>query len=132
GAADAHRVADPDWQVADLREEAGGTQFTVRHADGRAIPVRLRLPGRFNVANAALAVVMAVEAGHDAADVARALAAGFDVVVPGRMEVIAQRPRCVVDFAHNPDALDLALQALRPTTRGRLVLVVGATGDRDR
>jgi UDP-N-acetylmuramoyl-L-alanyl-D-glutamate--2,6-diaminopimelate ligase len=51
------------------------------------------------------------------------------------MEVVGAggrgEPRVVVDFAHNTDALELALDALRPTTAGRLVVVFGATGDRD-
>jgi UDP-N-acetylmuramoyl-L-alanyl-D-glutamate--2,6-diaminopimelate ligase len=41
-------------------------------------------------------------------------------------------PRCVVDFAHTPDAVDAALEALRPSTAGRLIAVLGAGGDRDR
>lgn len=52
--------------------------------------------------------------------------------VPGRMEVVAARPRCIVDFAHTPDAVEAALRALRPSTEGRLIAVVGAGGDRDR
>jgi len=52
--------------------------------------------------------------------------------VPGRMQVLAASPvRLVVDFAHTPEALARALRALRPTTPGRLVVVVGAAGERD-
>ena len=55
-------------------------------------------------------------------------------VVPGRMEVVAAaggggQPRCIVDFAHTPDAIDAALTALRPSTPGRLIAVLGAGGD---
>jgi UDP-N-acetylmuramoyl-L-alanyl-D-glutamate--2,6-diaminopimelate ligase len=56
--------------------------------------------------------------------------------VPGRMEVVApggpDGPRCIVDFAHTPDAVDAALSALRSSTEGRLIAVLGAGGDRDR
>jgi UDP-N-acetylmuramoyl-L-alanyl-D-glutamate--2,6-diaminopimelate ligase len=56
--------------------------------------------------------------------------------VPGRMQVVSpggpQGPRCVVDFAHTPDAVEAALAALRPSTPGRLIAVLGAGGDRDR
>ncbi|MCL2595877.1 MAG: UDP-N-acetylmuramoyl-L-alanyl-D-glutamate--2,6-diaminopimelate ligase, partial [Promicromonosporaceae bacterium] len=57
-------------------------------------------------------------------------------LVPGRMEVIHPGgnglPRVVVDFAHNTEALELALNALHSTTSGRLLVVFGAAGDRDR
>jgi len=127
-----------DWTVADVSATpAGGTAFTLRHRDGRAVRTSTSLPGGFNVANAALALTMVLEAGTDARDLEAALAAagGLDPAVPGRMEVVSRpphAPRVVVDFAHNPDALALALDALRPTTPGRLVVVFGATGDRDR
>ena len=55
--------------------------------------------------------------------------------VPGRMETVSDGgagPRCIVDFAHTPVAVDAALRALRPSTSGRLVVVLGAGGDRDR
>src|SRR6266496_5996269 len=53
--------------------------------------------------------------------------------VPGRMERIAERPCTVLrDYAHTPDALERALETLRPLTTGRLIVVFGAGGDRDR
>ncbi|ACZ30310.1 UDP-N-acetylmuramyl-tripeptide synthetase [Xylanimonas cellulosilytica DSM 15894] len=129
-----------DWTVSDVEPHGTGTAFTVTHKDGRTLRTSTTLPGHFNVANAALALVMVLEGGAHLTDVAEALAAsgGLAGVVPGRMEVIAAGtgaqaalPRVVVDFAHNTEALELALAALRPTTPGRLVVVFGATGDRD-
>jgi len=130
--------ADADWTVTDVEPlVAGGTAFALRHRDGRVLRTTTSLPGSFNVANAALALALVLEAGTDARDLQAALDAGGGLApaVPGRMEVVSRpphRPRVVVDFAHNPDALALALDALRPTTPGRLVVVFGATGDRDR
>jgi UDP-N-acetylmuramoyl-L-alanyl-D-glutamate--2,6-diaminopimelate ligase len=129
---------DADWTVTDVvPQHAGGSAFTLRHRDGRALRTTTSLPGSFNVANAALALALVLEAGIDPRDLEAALDAvgGLAPAVPGRMEVVSQpphAPRVVVDFAHNPDALALALDALRPTTPGRLVVVFGATGDRDR
>ncbi|SDS62626.1 UDP-N-acetylmuramoylalanyl-D-glutamate--2,6-diaminopimelate ligase [Paraoerskovia marina] len=122
-----------DWWVDDVHPEPGRTAFTLRHRDGRALETGTSLPGGFNVTNAALALAMVLEAGSDVRDVADALGAagGVSPAVPGRMEQVSDEPRVVVDFAHNPDALRLALQALRPTTRGRLTVVFGATGERD-
>ena len=71
------------------------------------------------------------EAGLDASAVARAIAAGDGV--PGRLERIdAGQPfTVVVDYAHKPDAVRAALESLRPLTAGRLIVVIGAGGDRD-
>jgi UDP-N-acetylmuramoyl-L-alanyl-D-glutamate--2,6-diaminopimelate ligase len=131
-------VAAADWTVVDVAARTdGGTAFAVRHRDGRQVRTTTSLPGPFNVANAALAVAMVLEAGTDVRDLQSALdgVGGLGPAVPGRMEVVSSpphAPRVVVDFAHNPDALALALDALRPTTPGRLLVVFGATGDRDR
>ncbi|KRD40487.1 UDP-N-acetylmuramoylalanyl-D-glutamate--2,6-diaminopimelate ligase [Oerskovia sp. Root918] len=126
---------DTDWTVVDVvAEGAAGSAFTLRHRDGRELRTTTALPGGFNVANAALALAMVLEAGADLRDVRAALevAGGVSAAVPGRMEVVGMAPRVVVDFAHNTDALSLALAALRPTTTGRLHVVFGATGDRDK
>lgn len=125
---------DADWTVEDVVAHGTGSEFVLRHRDGRALKTSTALPGGFNVANAALALAMVLEAGADVRDVAVALetAGGVSTQVPGRMEVVGTSPRVVVDFAHNTDALALALAALRPTTEGRLVVVFGATGDRDK
>ncbi|PFG42846.1 UDP-N-acetylmuramoylalanyl-D-glutamate--2,6-diaminopimelate ligase [Isoptericola jiangsuensis] len=126
-----------DWTVDHVEPHGTGSAFTLTHADGRTLRTATSLPGGFNVANAALAVVMVLASGVPVGDVAAALDAadGLSARVPGRMEVVAPGdaadPRVVVDFAHNTDALELALAALRPTTPGRLVVVFGATGDRD-
>jgi UDP-N-acetylmuramoyl-L-alanyl-D-glutamate--2,6-diaminopimelate ligase len=129
-----------DWTVRNIEHAGTGSAFTLAHRDGRELRTATSLPGDFNVANAALALTMVLESGVPMGDVARALAAcdGFSATVPGRMEVIGSgavetgQPRVLVDFAHNTEALELALNAVRPSTRGRLVLVFGATGDRDK
>jgi UDP-N-acetylmuramoyl-L-alanyl-D-glutamate--2,6-diaminopimelate ligase len=97
--------------------------------------LRSGLPGDFNRVNTALAALTLLATGHSAADVERACAA--DPHVPGRMEPVSVEggehlPRAVVDYAHTPEAVAAALRALRPTTSGRLVVVLGAGGDRDR
>lgn len=130
--------AAADWTVTDVAPHGTGSAFTLTHVDGRSLRTSTSLPGGFNVANAALAVAMVLEGGAHVEDVAEALDAadGLSAVVPGRMEVVGAggdaHPRVVVDFAHNTEALELALAALRPTTAGRLVVVFGATGDRDK
>ncbi|MGP7961375.1 UDP-N-acetylmuramoyl-L-alanyl-D-glutamate--2,6-diaminopimelate ligase [Sanguibacter sp. A247] len=123
---------DADWRALDVVAGVDGSSFTLVGPSGERLRAHVPMPGSFNVANAALAVVMALVGGATLADVASALSRdGLDAAVPGRMEVLATSPRVVVDFAHNADALGLALAALRPTTPGRLVVVFGATGERD-
>ncbi|QFU97993.1 UDP-N-acetylmuramoyl-L-alanyl-D-glutamate--2,6-diaminopimelate ligase [Luteimicrobium xylanilyticum] len=123
------------WTVEDVADAPDGQHLVLVHDDGRRLAARTTLPGAFNVANVALALAMVVESGVGTDVLADAVerAGGVAPTVPGRMETVSDGvgPRVVVDFAHNPDALALALDALRPTTTGRLVVVFGATGERD-
>ncbi len=123
-----------DWTVLNPVARGLGTAFTLRHRDGTELRVHTGLPGSFNVANAALATVMVLAGGHDAAAVQAALDSSdpFTVAVPGRMQLISTTPAAVVDFAHNPDALARALEAVRsPEPGSRVITVFGATGQRD-
>jgi len=110
--------------------DASGARFELVTPTG-SVAVRLPLLGRFNVANALGVAACAWGMGVAIETIAERLASAPQV--PGRMERIAERP-CIVlrDYAHTPDALERALETLRPLTRGRLIVVVGAGGDRDR
>ena len=123
--------ASADWAATGVTATAeGGSAFTLHGPGGRTWPARLRLPGRFNVANAVLAVALLDAVGID---VGTALSGLADTVVPGRMEPVdaGQRFVAVVDYAHTPDAVTTALAALRGATPGRLITVLGCGGDRD-
>ena len=122
---------EADWRAVDVALRPDGSLFTVVSPGGDRIEAGVPLTGAFNIANALCAVALAAEAGFDPVPVARAISRTPGV--PGRLErVDAGQPfLAVVDYAHKPDALEAALAALRPLTAGRLVLVVGAGGDRD-
>nr|WP_204331985.1 UDP-N-acetylmuramoyl-L-alanyl-D-glutamate--2,6-diaminopimelate ligase [Geodermatophilus sabuli] len=123
--------ADADWSGGDVAVSPdGGSTFTLTGPGGRTWPGRVRLPGRFNVANAVLAVALLDAVG---VPVDTALAGLATTVVPGRMEPVdAGQPFvAVVDYAHTPDAVATALDALRAATRGRVLTVLGCGGDRD-
>lgn len=93
--------------------------------------VRLPLLGEFNVANALGAAATGYALGLSLATIAARLTAAPQV--PGRMEQLVASPAVVLrDYAHTPDALERALAALRPLTPGRLLVVFGCGGDRDR
>ncbi len=126
--------APADWRLADSRREGLGTAFELAGPDGRALRLRTGLPGAFNVANASLAALLVHAAGVPLERIQRAADDGdpFSVEVPGRMQLVGTRPAAVVDFAHNPDALERALAAVRPPDgTGRVIIVFGATGQRD-
>mgnify|MGYP002778199323 CR=1 FL=1 len=98
--------------------------------EGAVAPVRVPLLGDFNVANAAAAAAGAWALGMTIDAIAARLATLPQV--PGRLEVLHERPVVLRDYAHTPDALARALAAVRPFTAGRLVVVFGCGGDRDR
>jgi UDP-N-acetylmuramoyl-L-alanyl-D-glutamate--2,6-diaminopimelate ligase len=120
-----------DWYATDLRVLSdGSTRFTV-HGPGLRFPAGCRIPGGYNIANALLAFAILAEAGVDVAAVAPAVAAAQ---VRGRMErVDGDQPfLVVVDYSHKPAGVAGALRALRALTTGRLIIVLGCGGDRDR
>jgi UDP-N-acetylmuramoyl-L-alanyl-D-glutamate--2,6-diaminopimelate ligase len=98
---------------------------------GREYQVRLPLVGGFQVENALVAAGIALATGDDGPAVFAALASLEGA--KGRLELVGERRGApvFVDYAHKPDALAKALEALRPYTRRRLVVVLGAGGDRD-
>ncbi len=107
-----------------------GTRFTLMGPGGSA-PVRLPLVGAFNISNALAAAATAAGLGHALDAIARRLADAPQV--PGRVERIVSAPFSVIrDYAHTPDALERVIAALRPLTPGRLIVLFGAGGDRDR
>ena len=99
---------------------------------GKNFQVRLPLVGEFQVENALVAAGLAIATGGDPASVFSALE--HLTGAKGRLELVgtSRNAPIFVDYAHKPDALAKALDALRPYAAGRLVVVFGAGGDRDR
>lgn len=119
-----------DLRARDVEPGVDGCRFRMETDDGAA-EVRMPLPGRFNVENALAAVGAALAAGVSLDEAAAGLAEAPQV--PGRLEVVVREPFTVlIDYAHTPDALERVLAALRPVVPGRLTVVFGAGGDRDR
>ncbi|MBA3781219.1 MAG: UDP-N-acetylmuramoyl-L-alanyl-D-glutamate--2,6-diaminopimelate ligase [Nocardioides sp.] len=123
--------ADADWQAVDVESTATGSTFTVLGPDGLAVDAGVGLPGSFNVSNALAAVASCAELGFESARVAAGIAAGGGV--PGRLERVDAGQDFVVfvDYAHKPDAVEAAIDTLRPLTDGQVIVVLGAGGDRD-
>ncbi|MEU3524419.1 UDP-N-acetylmuramoyl-L-alanyl-D-glutamate--2,6-diaminopimelate ligase [Streptomyces sp. NPDC038707] len=123
---------DADWRAQDVQTGPMDSTFTVLGPGGERIHAKSPIAGPFNVANTLAAIAALAAAGLDP----QAAADGIAAVpgVPGRLErVDAGQPYlAVVDYAHKTDAVESVLRALRKVTKGRLHVVLGCGGDRDR
>jgi len=121
-----------DLRIAGQRFGATGQDLRLDWR-GEAHQVHLNLVGGFQAENVALAAGLVIAAGEAVGDVLAVLPQL--VGVRGRMQLAARRSNgaaVYVDYAHTPDAIATALRALRPHVMGRIVIVFGAGGDRDR
>ncbi len=123
--------ADADYRATNVRFDPSGSSFTCHTPDGE-LELALALPGPFNVQNALAAVACARLMGVPLDSIPAALANAARV--PGRFEPVdeGQDFAVIVDYAHTPDSLDNVLRAAREIARGRVAVVFGAGGDRDR
>ena len=120
-----------DWTVASVDAGSAGQQCVTVNGPSGALEFDLGLPGEFNVLNALGAAACIERLGYD---VATAVQAFGDVHVPGRMERVdrGQPFLALVDYAHSPDAIRRVLESVQSTASGRIIVVVGCGGDRDR
>ncbi|MBX6769428.1 MAG: UDP-N-acetylmuramoyl-L-alanyl-D-glutamate--2,6-diaminopimelate ligase, partial [Actinomadura rubrobrunea] len=121
-----------DWRAEDVRLGADGSVFRVVGPGGIEADAAVQLAGPFNVANALAAIVALVEAGLTLPTAVHGVASLTGV--PGRLERVDEGQDFValVDYSHKPGAVEAVLTALRPLTEGRLIVVLGCGGDRDR
>jgi UDP-N-acetylmuramoyl-L-alanyl-D-glutamate--2,6-diaminopimelate ligase len=121
-----------DYRAGNVVEAAEGTRFVLHTPDAKA-DVSMKLIGRHNIENALCAASLVGEIFHLSAD---QIAAGLRDAAgaPGRLQAVncGQSFVVLVDYAHTDDALKNVLLALRPITRGRLRVLFGCGGDRDR
>jgi UDP-N-acetylmuramoyl-L-alanyl-D-glutamate--2,6-diaminopimelate ligase len=117
-------------RLVDAEIDGFAQKLTLEHR-GRSFSIRLPLVGQFQVENALVAAGLAIATGSEASDVFASLE--HLEGAKGRLERVGERNGApiFVDYAHKPDALAKALQALRPYASGKLVVVFGAGGDRD-
>ncbi|MEU9183532.1 UDP-N-acetylmuramoyl-L-alanyl-D-glutamate--2,6-diaminopimelate ligase [Streptomyces sp. NPDC048484] len=123
---------DADWHAEDVQVGPMDSVFVAVGPKGERITAKSPLAGPFNVANTLAAIVSLAAAGIDPQTAADGIAAVPGV--PGRLErVDAGQPYlAVVDYAHKTDAVESVLRALRKVTEGKLHIVLGCGGDRDR
>ena len=120
-----------DFRASNYRMEFGGTSYQL-DARSKSYLVRLPLIGRFNVANSMAALAAANALGLNLREAVLSL--GKSPQVPGRLEMVPAKRQfqVFVDYAHTPDALLNVLKTLRQLEPGRLIVVFGCGGDRDR
>ncbi|MEO6444709.1 MAG: UDP-N-acetylmuramoyl-L-alanyl-D-glutamate--2,6-diaminopimelate ligase [Gemmatimonadaceae bacterium] len=127
--ADAHLDATVEVRAEDVVYSPSGSAWTLVAGDEHAA-VLLPLIGDFNVSNALAAAAAAWSMSTPVSRIAERLSSLPQV--PGRLERILTSPTVLRDYAHKPDALERALDAVRPFTSRRLIVVFGCGGDRDK
>jgi UDP-N-acetylmuramoyl-L-alanyl-D-glutamate--2,6-diaminopimelate ligase len=123
------RVGNAEVHASNIRFNPRGSEWTLS-LGGERVHVELPLIGDFNVVNALGAAACAYALGLSAARIGERLSSMPQV--PGRLEVLRDGPTVLRDYAHTPDALERALDAVRPFAPERLIVVFGCGGDRDR
>ena len=121
-----------DLFARDIEITESGVSFTLNLRNLHTERIHLLLTGMFNVYNALAAAACALIVGVDLSDVKKGLEAV--VSVPGRVEMLgtATPYRMILDYSHSPDALENILRTVREFCRGRIILVFGCGGDRDK
>jgi UDP-N-acetylmuramoyl-L-alanyl-D-glutamate--2,6-diaminopimelate ligase len=122
---------DAELKAEDVRLTASGVSFTAVYSDQTA-ETHLAIPGMFSVYNALSVLAACLSLGMSLKDAAAGISSAKGV--KGRMESVPTDGdySVIIDYSHKPDALEKALKALRPVTRGRLIALFGCGGDRDR
>lgn len=123
-----------DFRILNVTPSSTGLKLKIK-ADGQHYDIQLPLIGKFQAENALLAAGLVVASGEDVSNVIPLLENLS--AVPGRMQRVSTvtardgEAGVYVDYAHTPDAVSTALQAIRPHTQGRVIVILGAGGDRD-
>ncbi len=123
-----------EWNVELLEERAEFTRFRLTGPEGRSVESSVPLIGWHMAADAGLAIVMLVEAGFALEAIGQAIEGGISAYLPGRTERVSgeRSPSVFVDFGHSPDAFLNTLAAVRTVTEGKVIMLFGADGDRDK
>ncbi len=121
--------AEFNWQPINILETAQGIKFSLKNGF-EEYPLFLQMIGSFNTSNAAAAYAIGQHLGLTEQQLEQGLRTFTGV--PGRMQILQAEPfRVINDFAHTGASLEVAASTLRQTTKGKLILVIGAAGQRD-
>ncbi|HET9411465.1 MAG TPA: UDP-N-acetylmuramoyl-L-alanyl-D-glutamate--2,6-diaminopimelate ligase [Candidatus Saccharimonadales bacterium] len=123
---------DATFRIAEADMNQSGSDVKIKVEGRHDFAFHTNLPGKFNVYNATAAAAVGWYLLLEPEQIAKGL--GLLAMVPGRMERVdeGQRFEVIVDYAHTPDALKNALETVKNLTKGKVWLVFGATGNRDK
>lgn len=123
--------AEADAKIEEVKLGHDGSDIRLK-IDDEVIAFRTRLAGNFNAYNSAAAAAAGYVLGLAPDEISNGIASAGSI--PGRLERVAagQEFEVIIDYAHTPDALANVLAAAREIVKGKVLLVFGATGDRDR
>lgn len=124
-------IKNGEFRAGNIKLTPSGSSYTAKFEED-TYEISCNLPGRFNIYNSLAAAAVGKVVGLNKKQVEQGIAALKNV--PGRMQEIdeGQDFKVIIDYAVSPSALETALKTLRETTKGKVILVFGATGDRDR
>lgn len=125
---------ESDWKVKVTKEDISGVYFDLSGPNGELISSSVPIIGDYMASNAAVAILMMIQAGHDWKKLAKDFKQGIDAPIAGRGDNVStgRGPNVYVDFGHTPDSIEMTIKAVRNVTAGKLVVVVGLDGDRDK
>ncbi len=132
-AEDVELAESAQWIARMTAERVNATTFTLDGPEGQHVETTVPALGAHMVANAAMAIVMLVEAGIPWSDIVGVITPGIPGFLPGRTELVTtgRGPVAYIDFAHTPDAIEKTAAAVRRVTPGKVIVIFGADGSRD-
>ncbi len=119
------------WRVTDITAALGHVDFKLINFNKQSFNINLSFAGSFNAYNASLAIALANKLDIDLLRFIKGLE---NIQIPGRMQpvIVPGAPLAIVDYAHSPEAIDNVLSTLRKETKGNLITIIGAGGNRDK
>ncbi|MCU1407895.1 MAG: hypothetical protein JWQ43_4198 [Glaciihabitans sp.] len=124
---------DAEWRVDVVRSAVTRTYFTLTGPNGEHLASSIPLLGRHMAADCGLAMVMLLQAGFEFDRLKEVTAGGVSVTVAGRADLLSgpRGPRVFMDFSHTPDSIEKTLTAIRQVTDGKIIVILGADGEKD-
>ncbi len=119
------------WRVTDITAALGHVDFKLTKSNKQSFNINLSFAGSFNAFNASMAIALADKLNIDLITFIKGLE---NVQIPGRMQpvIFPGAPLAIVDYAHSPEAIENVLATLRKETKGKLITIIGAGGNRDK